>query len=51
MVNVLLWGAAAGLVHFVVIASLYANPLVDRLSTGSSRDPRSSSGHRSPGTS
>src|SRR5262249_10552936 len=29
---VLRWGALAGLVHFVIIAALYANPLTDRLS-------------------
>ena len=36
---VLLWGAAAGLVHFVVIAILYANPLTDRLSRGLEQGP------------
>jgi hypothetical protein len=30
--RILLWGAAAGLVHFVAIALLYANPITDRLS-------------------
>jgi hypothetical protein len=30
--RILLWGAAAGLVHFVVIAVLYANPITDKLS-------------------
>jgi hypothetical protein len=28
--TILLWGAAAGLVHFVAIGLLYGNPLVDR---------------------
>ncbi len=31
MNTVLLWGALAGLVHFVVIAILYGNPIVDRI--------------------
>lgn len=31
---VLLWGAVAGLVHFVFIGFAYGNPLVDRLSAG-----------------
>jgi hypothetical protein len=39
MVAILLWGALAGLVHFVVIAILYANPIVDRLSRGLERGP------------
>jgi hypothetical protein len=30
--TVLLWGAAAGTVHFVFIALAYANPIVDRIS-------------------
>jgi hypothetical protein len=30
--TVLLWGAVAGLVHFVVIGILYGNPLTDRIS-------------------
>jgi hypothetical protein len=30
--TILLWGAAAGLVHFAFIALAYGNPLVDRLS-------------------
>jgi hypothetical protein len=30
--RILLWGAAAGLVHFVAIALLYANPITDKLS-------------------
>ncbi len=30
--TVLLWGAAAGLVHFVFIGLAYGNPLVDQLS-------------------
>jgi hypothetical protein len=34
MGSILLWGACAGLVHFVVIAFLYANPITDRLSRG-----------------
>jgi hypothetical protein len=37
--NVLLWGALAGVVHFVVIAFLYANPLTDRLSRGLEQGP------------
>ena len=32
--TVLLWGLAAGLVHFVVIGILYGNPLTERLSAG-----------------
>lgn len=28
------WGALAGVVHFVMIAVLYANPITDRLSRG-----------------
>jgi hypothetical protein len=32
LTTVLLWGALAGLVHFVFIALAYGNPLVDRLS-------------------
>ena len=39
MGSVLLWGAAAGVVHFVVIAFLYANPLTDRLSRGLEEGP------------
>jgi hypothetical protein len=30
--TILLWGAAAGLVHFVFIALAYGNPIVDRIS-------------------
>jgi hypothetical protein len=30
--NILLWGAIAGVVHFVFIALAYGNPLVDRIS-------------------
>lgn len=30
--TVLLWGAVAGLVHFVFIAAAYGNPIVDRIS-------------------
>ena len=30
--SILLWGAAAGLVHFVFIAAAYGNPIVDRIS-------------------
>lgn len=37
--QVLLWGALAGLVHFVVIAALYANPIVDGLSRGLEQGP------------
>ena len=29
--TVLLWGLAAGLVHFVVIGILYGNPLTERI--------------------
>ena len=32
--TVLLWGAAAGVVHFVVIGILYGNPLTERISAG-----------------
>jgi len=32
--TVLLWGLAAGIVHFVVIGILYGNPLTDRISAG-----------------
>ena len=32
VVTILLWGAVAGVVHFVVIGILYGNPLVDRIS-------------------
>jgi hypothetical protein len=39
METVLLWGALAGVVHFVVIAILYANPVVDRLSRGLEQGP------------
>ena len=39
MVAVLLWGALAGLVHFVVIAALYANPITDRLSRDLEQGP------------
>ena len=34
MKAVVAWGALAGVVHFVVIAFLYANPITDRLSRG-----------------
>ena len=34
IITVLLWGAVAGLVHFVVIGILYGNPLTDRISAG-----------------
>jgi hypothetical protein len=36
-VHVALWGALAGLFHFVVIALLYANPVTDRLSANLER--------------
>jgi hypothetical protein len=36
---VLGWGALAGLVHFAVIAILYANPFTDRLSKDLERGP------------
>src|ERR1041384_346774 len=39
MESVLLWGAAAGAVHFVIIALLYANPFIDRLSRGLEQGP------------
>ncbi len=39
LTTVLLWGAAAGVAHFVVIAFLYGNPLVDRLSREANKDP------------
>ena len=39
MSNVLLWGALAGVVHFVVIAALYANPITDRLSRDLEKGP------------
>lgn len=29
--SIVLWGAAAGVIHFVIIGLLYGNPLVDRL--------------------
>ena len=32
--TVLLWGLAAGIVHFVVIGIPYGNPLTERLSAG-----------------
>ena len=32
LITVLLWGAVAGLVHFVVIGILYGNPLTERIS-------------------
>ncbi len=32
--TIALWGAVAGLVHFVFIGIAYGNPLVDRLSAG-----------------
>jgi hypothetical protein len=38
-VRVLAWGALAGLVHFVVIALLYANPITDRLSSDLEKAP------------
>ena len=31
VMSILMWGALAGLVHFVAIAALYGNPIVDRL--------------------
>ena len=34
IITVLIWGAVAGLVHFVVIGILYGNPLTDRISAG-----------------
>ena len=34
IITVLLWGAVAGLVHFVVIGFLYGNPLTERISAG-----------------
>jgi hypothetical protein len=34
LTTVIVWGFAAGLVHFVVIGVLYGNPLTDRLSAG-----------------
>jgi hypothetical protein len=37
--HVVLWGALAGLVHFVVIALLYANPITDRLSADLEKAP------------
>jgi hypothetical protein len=37
--RVLTWGALAGLVHFVVIALLYANPITDRLSAELEKSP------------
>jgi hypothetical protein len=33
------WGALAGLVHFVIIALLYANPITDRLSADLEKAP------------
>jgi hypothetical protein len=33
IVSILLWGAVAGVIHFVVIGILYGNPLVDRISS------------------
>ena len=39
MTAVLSWGAIAGIVHFAVIAVLYANPLTDRLSRGLEQGP------------
>jgi hypothetical protein len=38
-VHVIVWGALAGLVHFVVIALLYANPITDRLSSDLEKAP------------
>ena len=32
IVTILLWGAVAGVVHFIVIGFLYGNPLVSRIS-------------------
>jgi hypothetical protein len=32
--TIALWGAVAGVVHFVIIGVLYGNPLVDRISAG-----------------
>ena len=37
--KVLLWGTAAGVAHFVVIAVLYANPFVDRFSAEANQHP------------
>ena len=37
--RVLLWGTVVGLAHFVVIAFLYGNPLVDRVSAEANRHP------------
>jgi hypothetical protein len=37
--RVAVWGALAGLVHFVIIALLYANPITDRLSADLERAP------------
>lgn len=39
MLSVVGWGAAAGLVHFVIIAFPYANPVTDRLSRGLEEGP------------
>jgi hypothetical protein len=39
MQAVMFWGAAAGLVHFVVIAVLYANPITTRLSAELEKAP------------
>jgi len=32
VITILLWGAVAGVVHFIVIGILYGNPLVSRIS-------------------
>jgi hypothetical protein len=37
--QILAWGALAGVVHFVVIALLYANPITDRLSADLEKSP------------
>jgi hypothetical protein len=34
--TILLWGAVAGVVHFVFIALAYGNPIVDGIPIGSS---------------
>ena len=36
--TVLLWGLAAGVVHFVVIGILYGNPLTERISAGAEEE-------------
>jgi hypothetical protein len=39
METVLLWGAVAGVVHFVAIGLLYGNPVVDRMYVDAATDP------------